>query len=233
VKQSRKSEPALAWLAVKLADELAELSGLFKKQGLSLNDRQCQQLLSFVDLLLRWNQTHNLVSRADEQSIVSRHIRESLGLVLACSPRPEARVIDIGSGGGFPAVPMKIFRPDLQMNIFEANGKKAAFLKTVAVNLNLAHFAVHYSRIETARLPESSLASLITARAVAELSVLWQWAEKLLAPRGTLWAIKGGELEKELSSLPEAGRISAIEVASFPEWLGIEKSRFMVRVKKI
>ncbi len=232
MKQLRKNESALVSVVAQLADELAELKVVFNKEGLSFDDRQYQQLLGFVDLLLRWNQTYNLVSRADEQNIVSRHIRESLGLVLACPPLPDLRVIDIGSGGGFPAVPMKIFRPDLQMTLFEANGKKATFLKTMAVNLNLAHFAVHHSRLEAANPAEIPSVSVITVRAVAELSVLWEWTAKLLASGGTLLAIKGGELENELSCLSEVRDISAIEVISFPEWLGIEKSRFIVSVKK-
>lgn len=195
-------------------------------------DSRWQKLARFVDLLVLWNRRLNLVSRADTARIVSRHVLESIGLLLVAAPLQNSTVMDVGSGGGFPGVPMKILRPDLELTLAESSGKKARFLMTVGEELALERYSVRQCRVETIAGTEVAPQALVTARAVAELSKLWTWTNKLLAPAGRLCAIKGGAVSSELASLSDQDDRLKVSVERFPEWLGIESCRFVVIVHK-
>ena len=125
-----------------------------------------------------------------------------------------SRLLDIGSGGGLPGIVIAITRPDLELHLMEATGKKATFLSEVAARLEL-RVTVHHGRAEElARPPLTGSFDLVTARAVAPLERLVPWAEPYLGPKGQLHAIKGERWGEELDAArPTAERLGLRVVA--------------------
>lgn len=232
VKQPHRNKSSNSELIEEVKAELSALRELTIQHGLTFDDQQYERMLAFLHLLLEWNRAFNLVSRADEPRIVTRHVAESIGILLLAEMRDATAVLDIGSGGGFPAVPMNILRPDVFFTLVESNGKKASFLKNVGMKLSLQNYLVYQKRIESLRPGELRQQSQVTARAVADLSVLWGWAVEYLAPGGVLLSIKGGEASKEVDSVSRLETVGGVSITAFPGWLNIDKSRFVISVKK-
>jgi len=192
-------------------------------------DEQIARLREYVRLLLEWNQRINLISPNDEDRIAERHILESLA-VLSAWPFPEnASVLDLGSGGGFPGVPLKIMRPDLTTTLLESRQKKTLFLNTVVRELRLEN-----CRVVNARAEEISgqKFSIVIARAVADLKTLWEWSRPLLISGGVLLAMKGGELDNEFQALKKFDSRVGYRVLSYPEEWEVEASRRLVVLDK-
>jgi 16S rRNA (guanine527-N7)-methyltransferase len=219
-------------LIEKLEADLSQLRDLTVACGLVFDDIQLEKMCSFMSLLLEWNRSINLISRGEAERLVGRHIAESVGLLVLADLPLSARVMDVGSGGGFPAIPMKILRPDISFTLTESNRKKAAFLRNVGIKLSLRDYFVNDQRVEMTPLANSLPYAVITARAVAELGILWRWTENQLLNGGRLLAIKGGSMEEEIEALREAENISEVLTIEFPKWLNIEKSRFVIAVRK-
>jgi 16S rRNA (guanine527-N7)-methyltransferase len=160
-----------------------------------ITEQQQAQLEGFVQAVEA--SPHNLVSRSARAELRARHLREAVHFAQSLPSGP-GRVLDIGSGGGFPGLPIAIVRPDLRVELLDATGKKARFLRDVAEALGL-EVVVHHGRAED--LARGSLAGafdLVTARAVAGLDRLIPWALPFLAPGGELWAIKGERWAEEV-----------------------------------
>jgi 16S rRNA (guanine527-N7)-methyltransferase len=153
-----------------------------------------ERLRNYIDLLLRWNRTINLIARGDEPNVWDRHIADCLAL-LPLLPPDFARAIDLGSGAGLPGLVLAIatVRP---FDLVEADRRKAAFLREAA-RATGAPATIHAARIETISLPP---APLITARAVAPLPTLLQWATRFLAPGGVCVFPKGRTAATELTA---------------------------------
>lgn len=160
----------------------------------------------FLALLLRWNARINLVSGKDVEVLRERHLADSLQL-LPLVPPGEGALVDLGSGGGFPGLVLAaaLSRP---VHLVEADRRKAAFLQSAAAELGLGHVTVHPVRIEALRLPP---ASVVTARALAPLTVLLPWAAALLAPEGVAIFPKGRGAADELAAAQAAGWTMSVE----------------------
>ena len=142
---------------------------------------------------------HNLVSRRALNELEARHVPECLALA-GMLPRGPARLLDIGSGGGFPGLVIAAVRPDLEVTLLEATRKKAVFLRDTAREMGLDGVRVVNGRAE-ALTADASLAGrfdLVTARAVAPLERLVPWTLPFLAPDGRLYAVKGERWPEEL-----------------------------------
>jgi 16S rRNA (guanine527-N7)-methyltransferase len=147
----------------------------------------------FAALLLRWNRTVTLVARKDEQRLWERHIADSLQLAALMQPVSE-RAIDLGSGAGFPGLPLAL-ATGVHFDLIEADQRKAAFLREAA-RVTGASVLVHATRIETARIDP---APLITARALAPLPKLLGLAAPLLKAGGICLFLKGATVQAELT----------------------------------
>jgi 16S rRNA (guanine527-N7)-methyltransferase len=151
---------------------------------------------------------HNLVSRRAREELWERHVLESVAFA-AMLPK-DARLLDVGSGGGFPGVVIAVVRPDIDVTLLEASAKKVGFLTSIAGSLGI-DFQVLHGRAEDIRQAQGAdRFSVVTARAVAPLPRLLGWTMPFLAPGGLLYAIKGAAWEDEL-------RAAASELA---KWRG-------------
>lgn len=165
-------------------------------------------LEAFVSLLLRWNQTVNLIARADEAAIWERHIVDCLQLAPLMRPLPD-RAIDLGSGAGFPGLVLSIATA-VPFDLIEADKRKAAFLRE-AIRRTRAPAQVHPVRIEEAKLEP---AALITARALAPLPKLLHLAAPLLVPGGICLFLKGQSVEAELTQAASQWHMQAELIVS-------------------
>lgn len=169
--------------------------------GLQLTDVHISQISTYLDLLLKWNQKMNLTAVREPEQIVQRHFGESLfAASLVAAACPGARTLaDIGSGAGFPGIPIKIAVSHLQVTLIESQQKKATFLREVIRTLSLSSTEVSNARAEDLGLA----ADIVTLRAVESFEQVLPVTRKLLAPRGTLMLLIGAaQVGKAKSLLP-------------------------------
>jgi len=159
----------------------------------ALSDVQLGQVSAYLDLLLRWNARINLTAVRDPESMVTRHFGESFfaaRLLQVAGGRTQGgggRAIDLGSGAGFPGLPLKICAPALALTLIESNQKKAAFLKEVVRALALTSVDVYAGRAEES----SGTADLVTLRAVERYEQALAAAARLVTPGGRLALLIG------------------------------------------
>jgi 16S rRNA (guanine527-N7)-methyltransferase len=140
---------------------------------------------------------HNLVSRRAREELSTRHVPEAVA-VADLLPRGPGRLLDVGSGGGFPGLVIAIVRPELEVHLLDATAKKTAFLRATAAELGVP-VTVHTGRAEELHRTELGASfDLVTARAVAPLSRLLPWTIPFLRPAGVLCAVKGERWREEL-----------------------------------
>ena len=162
-----------------------------------LTDLQLQQITAYIDLFVRWNARMNLSAVRDADGIVTRHFGESLFAarhLFSNSDRPsQSRLIDVGSGAGFPGLPIKIWSKDVQLTLIESNQKKAIFLREVIRRLGLKDATVFSGRAES--FPGQ--AEVVTLRAVERFEAALGMATRLVLPAGRIALLIGaGQVER-------------------------------------
>jgi len=166
-----------------------------------LTDGQRQQFAALWDLYADWNAKINVVSRKDFDQLYLRHVLHSLAIAKVCAFAPDARVLDVGCGGGFPSVPLAILFPDVQFMAADSIRKKITVVEGVADGLGLKNLTPRCARVET--LAERF--DYVVSRAVTAMPefVGWVWNKIEKGQRGTLpngiLYLKGGELAEELA----------------------------------
>jgi 16S rRNA (guanine527-N7)-methyltransferase len=153
----------------------------------ALSPLQLQQLSDHLDLLLKWNERTNLTSVREPDAIVMRHFGESIFLARHVKGKTIQTAIDVGSGAGFPGIPLKIYSPHLKVTLVESQNKKATFLNEVIRRLTLTDINVFPGRAEDSQLK----ADLVTLRAVEKFDRSLRIATELLNPNGRLALLIG------------------------------------------
>lgn len=191
---------------------------------IALSVPQQLQLLEFIELLKKWNSTYNLTALKDAQSVISHHILDSLTLLPYLS---RARgLVDVGSGGGMPGIPVAIARPDLPVVLLDANSKKTSFLKQAIIELGLTNVDVITGRVETI---VGEQFDVITSRAFAELHDFINITKQLMAKGGMWAAMKGVYPYEEIAQLPENVELVSVDKLFVPN---LDAERHMVLIKK-
>jgi 16S rRNA (guanine527-N7)-methyltransferase len=180
-----------------------ELAELCAANQLRLSDETQMQLEAYANYLRSWNGKINLISRKDEENIVSRHILHALTLrmpQLSGYDFISRRVADVGTGGGLPGIPLKIVTPSLHITLIDSIQKKIAACKDIIERLGLTGISAIAGRAEElAKVLEHARAyDAIVSRAVAPLDELVNWTRGLVKPGGTLFSLKGGDLTEEI-----------------------------------
>lgn len=197
-----------------LAAGLAEL-------GLALPETAQQQLLAFRDLLLKWNKTYNLTALRDPEQAISHHLLDSLAILPHVGP---GALLDVGSGGGLPGIPLAIARPELAVSMVDTVQKKATFLQQAAIELGLKNVTAHHARVET--LPGQY--AQISSRAFAELKLFVELTRHLLAPGGRWLAMKGVRPDAEIAALPADIVVETVLPLQVP---GLDAERHLIILK--
>lgn len=188
---------------------------------LSLPVAAQERLLAFRDLLLKWNKVYNLTALRDPQQAISHHLLDSLVILPQVS---DGNLLDVGSGGGLPGIPLAIARPELAVTLVDTVQKKATFLQQAAIELKLENVTVHHARVEEMRGHYDQISS----RAFAELGLFIELTRHLLAPGGRWLAMKGARPDAEISALPADILVEAIIPLAVP---GLAAERHLIILK--
>jgi 16S rRNA (guanine527-N7)-methyltransferase len=193
--------------------------------GLPLPEGAEAKLLAYLALLEKWNRVYNLTAVRDAERMVSHHLLDSLVAVPFFQGRT---VLDVGSGGGLPGIPLAIARPELQVTLIDSIAKKTAFLLQVKAELGLGNLEVVTSRVEDFQ-PEAKF-DVITSRAFSDLKEFVGLTRHLLMPGGHWLAMKGVLPHEEIALLPDWARVSANHVLLVP---GLEASRHLIVLEPV
>jgi 16S rRNA (guanine527-N7)-methyltransferase len=190
--------------------------------GLSLEKAQVDALLRLVDELERANSEFNLTAIRDRPGMLRKHVLDSLSL----HPYLRGtRVADIGTGAGFPGLPLAVVNPARRFVLIEATGKKARFAAQAADSIGCGNVEVVHTRAESYRPFE--LFDTVTARALSSLQDFVAYAGHLCAPEGRLLAMKGKRPEEELGAVPKTFRVLAVHRLKLP---GLDDERHVVEL---
>jgi 16S rRNA (guanine527-N7)-methyltransferase len=207
---------------VSRTDELASLREGARCFDLTLEASQAEALLLLVDELERANTEFNLTAIRDRPAMLVKHVLDSL------SVHPHlrgARIADVGTGAGFPGLPLAIVNPERRFTLIEATGKKARYARQTAERLKLANVEVANTRAELYR-PAASFDS-VAARALSSLTDFVRYAGHLCAPDGRLLAMKGKRPDQEIAALPASFRVAAVHRIALP---GLDDERHLVEL---
>jgi 16S rRNA (guanine527-N7)-methyltransferase len=213
-----------------------EFLSVCRRNGLHLEEGQIGSLERYVSLLAEWNSRVNLVSRRDVENIWSAHLLHSVSLLFVMQLPRSARILDLGSGGGLPGIPLAIVRPDLQMVLVDSIAKKTLAMTAMVDSLGLKNIRVVCARAEELGGEHAGAYGVVLARAVAPLEELMKWSSALF-DRGMeggplLVAYKGGDLETEISRVRLRGKGGDIRVVPlvFPgsAEAGLEEKKLVV-----
>ena len=188
--------------------------------GLDLPPNGETRLLAYLALLDKWNRVYNLTAVREPERMVSHHLLDSLAAVPHFSG---PTVLDVGSGGGLPGIPLAIARPDLQVTLIDSVAKKTAFLLQAKAELGLANLTVATGRVEDFR-SETGFDS-ITSRAFSDLKEFVTLTRPHLKPGGRWLAMKGLYPNEEIAMLPADVKVSADHALHVP---GLDASRHLI-----
>lgn len=186
---------------------------------------QLQQLTALAPLYREYNAKINVISRKDIDSLYEKHVLHSLAIAAAFSFTADMEVIDIGTGGGFPGIPLAIFFPDTRFHLVDSIGKKIKVVEAIKDAIGLTNVTTRHGRAEEIKDRKFDAA---VSRAVAPLADLWTWSRPLLRKSSQgLICLKGGDLAAEISASRQRPRI--MEIADiFP--LDYFKEKYILQI---
>jgi 16S rRNA (guanine527-N7)-methyltransferase len=205
--------------AIDLEDGLAALAA----SGVRLPADACSRLGAYLLLLAKWNRTYNLTAIRDPGEMVTHHLLDALAILPHLPDANRARVLDVGSGGGVPGVPLAIARPAWSVVLLDSNQKKGAFLQQAAIELGLANAKIATSRVED--YAPAAPFDVVISRAFSDLATFARAGVRVLAPGGRLYAMKGALPADEIAALPPNVRVVATPALAVP---GLDAQRHLV-----
>jgi 16S rRNA (guanine527-N7)-methyltransferase len=203
-----------------MSERIQELTKGAVQLGITLDNATAVKLLAYLDLLFKWNRAYNLTAIRDEKKAVALQLLDSLSILPFIGKGP---LLDIGSGGGLPGIPIAICRPRQAVTLLDSNGKKTRFLNQARVELGLDNVQVVNARIEAWR--PGTPPEIITSRAFASLAQILDWCRHLLTPETRLVAMKGQYPQKELDEIRDENLTIETSEVSIP---GIDAQRHIV-----
>ena len=192
------------------------------EMGVPVDAVRCETLLRLVDELEAANAQFNLTAIRDRPGMLRKHVLDSLSLQPYLRG---SRLADVGTGAGFPGLPLAVLNPERRFSLIEATGKKARFVAQTAERIGSSNVEVVNVRAETYRPFE--LFDTVMARALSSLADFVAYAGHLCAPQGRLLAMKGKRPDEEISALPKSFRVVAVHRLKLP---GLDDERHLVEL---
>jgi 16S rRNA (guanine527-N7)-methyltransferase len=190
--------------------------------NLEIGEDKATSLLSFIDLIEKWNKAYNLTAIKTRQDMVKLHLLDSLTVLPYLVGQ---RIIDIGTGAGLPGIPLAICLPEISFTLLDSNAKKTRFVQQTVLELKLSNVEIIHSRAED-YLPDSLFSTVLT-RAFADLSDIIAATRHLLAENGTMIAMKGHCTEAELAKVVTKKTVIPVQVP------GVEAERNLVCITNL
>jgi 16S rRNA (guanine527-N7)-methyltransferase len=176
---------------------------------------QIQQFTTLDILYKEWNEKINVISRKDIDSLYEKHVLHSLSIAASFDFEPGTEIIDLGTGGGFPGVPLAIFFPEVKFYLTDSIAKKLKVVEAVAAAIDLKNITTQHTRIEDIK---NRKFDFVVSRAVAPLKDLWKWSKPLIRVQQVsdsihpgLICLKGGDLTKEIQESGTRPRMMEIK----------------------
>jgi 16S rRNA (guanine527-N7)-methyltransferase len=188
--------------------------------GIAIDAAKQAQLLDYLALLHKWNKVHNLTAVREPLKMVTHHLLDSLAVLPFLSG---ARLIDVGSGGGLPGIPLALAKPELALTLLDSNRKKAGFLRQACIDLGIKNVEVVSERVE-AYQPQQ-LFDVVISRAFSDMAEFVKLTRHLLAPGGVWLAMKGVHPYEEIAALPADVRVERVISLDVP---GLAAKRHLV-----
>lgn len=205
--------------------------------GITLNETQKKQFDQFYELLVEWNKVMNLTGITEYEEVNEKHFVDSVSIVKSVDMNQVESVIDVGTGAGFPGIPLKIVFPHLKVVLLDSLNKRINFLNTVIDELGLENISTIHGRAEDfAKKPEyREQFDLCVSRAVANLATLSEYCIPYVKKDGMFVPYKSGEIDEELEQSKKAvhvlgGKIQDVVKFQLP---GTEIGRSFVKIRKI
>ena len=206
-----------------------------EKMNIALSGEQADELIAYADLLVEWNEKINLTAITDNEGIATKHFLDSLSAIT--TGYVNGRVIDVGTGAGFPGLVLKIAKPEIKLTLLDSLNKRVSFLRTVSDNLNLTGIEFVHARAEDAgkNAEYRGKFDTVVSRAVANMAVLSEWCLPFLKIGGYFLALKGPLADEELKDAKRAisilgGKIEDVKEIEIPF---TELNHKIIIVKKV
>lgn len=206
-----------------------------KKIGILLNEEQVEQFYIYMELLLEWNKKINLTAITNPEEIILKHFIDSL--TIAKEIEKNAKIVDVGTGAGFPGVPLKIIRRDIEITLLDSLNKRILFLQEVIQQLKLTKVEVIHSRVEDFGKDKKyrDTFDYSVSRAVANLAILTEYLIPLVRLKGYCICMKGANVEEEIQQSKNAitilgGKIDKIDKFQLPD---SDMDRNIIKIQKI
>lgn len=209
------------------------LKELFEKYNLEYDDSKITQIIKFYDMVIETNKVMNLTNITEEKEFAIKNI---LDCILPMKIIPvNAKVLDVGAGAGFPSIPLKIMRPDLDIVMVDSLNKRVNFLKTVIQKLDLKNITANHMRIEDFAVNNKERFDIVVARAVARLNTLLEYSLPLVKIKGKVIAYKSQKAEEEIAEAQNAlnilgGKVTELQTVLIKE---IDSIRVNIVIEKI
>lgn len=209
-----------------------------KQLNIELDIDKEKTLKSFFELFLEYNSKVNLISRNDEKYLFQKHIYDSLAINLFIEKyikNTSIKIMDIGTGGGFPSIPVSILYPDFNISAVDSIGKKINFINNTAKTLNLKNLTAYKSRVEDLPAAFKNSFDIVTSRAVAELRVILEYALPFVKTGGYFVAYKAQKADEEIKNSQNALKILNSKIIDKIEYslpLQEENKRVLIIIKK-
>ena len=204
---------------------------LFEKYNLNLTEEKLNKLNIFYSELIFYNNSFNLTAITEENEVFIKHFLDSIFPEFLIEKN--SSVIDIGAGAGFPSLPLKIYRPDLNVTMIDSLNKRVNFLNDVIKKLELENISAFHARVEDFAKTSRESFDYAVVRAVAKIPTLIEYAFPLLKVGGRLLCYKGGDVEEELKQSENALKILGGVVERVEKFNLEGNSRTIVLIKKL
>lgn len=177
-----------------------------EQSQLELSDKQVELFTRYYELLIEWNEKMNLTALTEPQDVALKHFCDSILLLKYTDIPQDSSLIDVGTGAGFPSIPVKIMRPDIKLCLLDSLNKRLVFLKEVVNELGLTSVEIIHSRAEDGARQTNlrEKFDFATSRAVAQLNVLSEYCLPYVKVGGAFLAMKGKYSEEEISNAKSA-----------------------------
>ena len=212
-----------------------KLKNIFNKYNIEINDNQVDKFAIFNDIMLKYNEIHNLTNITQEDDVIYKHYLDSVLPYKILENN--CKVIDLGCGGGFPSIPLKIMNENIYLTAVDSVNKKTEFVKMAGNTLNFTHFDVIHTRIEDLahNLEFREQYDYIISRAVAPLNIILEYSAPFAKNNGYIICYKGSKYQEEINNAENALKLLKCKIEEIKEYYikEIDAYRYILIIKKL